>query len=87
MKTTFFSDLTPYIWVDKYQRVTEVAFQIISGIRSLLGVIPSKNYNVKFEVLLMATMKIVLLLYVVGSKSFRSDIQKPRQMENAVRDI
>ena len=25
--------------------------------------------------------------YVVGSKSFRSDIQKPRQMENAVRDI
>ena len=26
-------------------------------------------------------------MYVVGSKSFRSDIQKPRQMENAVRDI
>ena len=26
-------------------------------------------------------------LYVVGSKSFRPDIQKPRQMENAVRDI
>ena len=25
--------------------------------------------------------------YVVGSKSFRPDIQKPRQMENAVRDI
>ena len=25
--------------------------------------------------------------YVVGSKSFRTDIQKPRQMENAVRDI
>ena len=25
--------------------------------------------------------------YVVGSKGFRSDIQKPRQMENAVRDI
>ena len=24
---------------------------------------------------------------VVGSKSFRPDIQKPRQMENAVRDI
>ena len=24
--------------------------------------------------------------YVVGSKSFRPDIQKPRQMENAVRD-
>ena len=26
-------------------------------------------------------------IYVVGSKSFRPDIQKPRQMENAVRDI
>ena len=26
-------------------------------------------------------------LYVVGSKSFRPNIQKPRQMENAVRDI
>ena len=25
--------------------------------------------------------------YVVGSKSFRPDIQKPRQMENAARDI
>ena len=25
--------------------------------------------------------------YVVGSKSFLPDIQKPRQMENAVRDI
>ena len=29
----------------------------------------------------------VLDIYVVGSKSFRPDIQKPRQMENAVRDI
>ena len=26
-------------------------------------------------------------IYVVGSKSFRPDIQKPRQMENAVGDI
>ena len=25
--------------------------------------------------------------YVVGSKSFRPDIKKPRQMKNAVRDI
>ena len=25
--------------------------------------------------------------YLVGSKSFRPDIQKPRQIENAVRDI
>ena len=28
-----------------------------------------------------------VLKYVVGSKSLRPDIQKPRQMENAVRDI
>ena len=26
-------------------------------------------------------------IYVVGSKIFRPDIQKSRQMENAVRDI
>ena len=26
-------------------------------------------------------------IYVVGSKSFRPDIQKPRQMEDAVSDI
>ena len=26
-------------------------------------------------------------IYVGGSKRFRPDIQKPRQMENAVRDI
>ena len=26
-------------------------------------------------------------LFVVGSKSFLPDIQKPRQMENAVKDI
>ena len=29
----------------------------------------------------------ITLSYVVGSKSFRPDIQKPRQMENAVKDI
>ena len=26
-------------------------------------------------------------MYVVGSKSFRPDIHKPREMENAMRDI
>ena len=30
---------------------------------------------------------IFIMIYVVGSKSFRPDIQKPRQMENSVRDI
>ena len=29
----------------------------------------------------------IINVYVVGSKSFRPDIQKPHQMENAVRDI
>ena len=28
-----------------------------------------------------------MYVYVVGSKSSRPDIQKPHQMENAVRDI
>ena len=32
-------------------------------------------------------METNLVMYVVGSKNFRPDIQKPRQMENAVRDI
>jgi len=26
-------------------------------------------------------------VYMVGSKSFRPDVQKPHQMENAARDI
>ena len=30
---------------------------------------------------------VVEAMYVVGSKRFRPDIQKPHQMENAVRDI
>jgi hypothetical protein len=64
MKTTFFSDVMPYIWVDKYQRVREVSVAMISVIWSLLGVILSENYNMQFEVLLVATMKNDLLLYV-----------------------
>ena len=31
--------------------------------------------------------KFTVLIYVVGSNIFRPDVQKPRQMENAVRDI
>ena len=30
---------------------------------------------------------VIKLTYVVGSKSFQPDIQKPRQMESAVKDI
>jgi hypothetical protein len=40
-----------------------------------------------FARLLSFTNTPVYVSYVGGSKSFRSDIQKPRQMENAVRDI
>ena len=32
-------------------------------------------------------LKMQFTTYVVGSKSFRPDIEKPRQMENAVKDI
>jgi hypothetical protein len=31
--------------------------------------------------------KLIRAMYVVRSQSLRCDIQKPRQMENAVRDI
>ena len=31
--------------------------------------------------------EMIIIIYVVGSKSFRPDIQKPRQMGNAMRDI
>ena len=37
--------------------------------------------------LFQITLCICSILYVVESKSFQPDIQKPRQMENAVRDI
>ena len=40
----------------------------------------SKHVKVKVKVLPITS-------YAVGSKSFRPDIQKTRQMENAVRDI
>jgi hypothetical protein len=43
-------------------------------------------YN--FLIALKVKMKdVILFRYVVGSKSLRPDIQKPRQMENAVGDI
>ena len=35
----------------------------------------------------LGEMKARYAMYVVGSKSFRPDIQKQRQMENAVMDI
>ena len=45
-----------------------------------------KMYN--FLIALKVKMKdVILFRYVVGSKSLRPDIQKPRQMENAVGDI
>ena len=39
------------------------------------------------QCIFLACFKFIYCTYVVGSKSFRPDIQKPRQMENAVKDI
>ena len=52
--------------------------------------------RVKLEMSLMSSLAVCVvekegkttnITYVVGSKSFRPDIQKPRQMENDVRGI
>ena len=45
------------------------------------------RFNSAFKGLINGGLEINYEKYVVGSKSFRPDIQKPRQMENAVRDI
>ena len=50
----------------------KLLFFMISVIRSVLEVIPSKNYNVKFEVLLVATVKINMLFYVAPRSSVHS---------------
>ena len=39
------------------------------------------------KVRMQSRHSVISYMYVVGSKSFRRAIQKPRQMENAVRDI
>ena len=44
--------------------------------------LPMSNSIIKHCVAFWITYR-----YVVGSESFRPDIQKPRKMENAVRDI
>ena len=49
--------------------------------------ISAVNYNEHTQTVLLFRHKPLRQMYVVGSKSFRPDIQKPRQMENAVRDI
>ena len=49
----------------------------------IIGFLFEIGLHWQFEVLLL----LFTVTYVVGPTSFRSDIQKPRQMENAVRDI
>jgi hypothetical protein len=49
----------------------------------IIFTIHGKN-NFKFDT---TGIRINKTNYLVGSRSFRSDIQKPRQMENAARDI
>ena len=54
------------------------------GVRSLFALL----CFVKYRSLRNLYLKIsVRYTYVEGSKRFRPDIQKPRRMENAVRDI
>ena len=50
---------------------------------------PNENWWIESKFLYDQTAQTCIYenTYVVGSKSFRPDIQKPRQMENAVRDI
>ena len=45
------------------------------------------NFNSQWKNNFLGSFRVRIFIYVVGSKSFRSDTQKPRQMENAVRDI
>jgi len=40
-----------------------------------------------FKVYICIYMYIYIYIYVGGSISFRPDIQRPRQMQNALRDI
>jgi hypothetical protein len=49
----------------------------------IIFIIHGKN-NFKFDT---TGIQINKTNYLVGSRSFRPDIQKPRQMENAARDI
>ena len=55
--------------------------------RAFNGKIKSNHRNFVHLVGLYTYYKMKHGAYVVGSKSFRPDIQKPRQMEDAVRDI
>ena len=51
---------------------------------------PCFPLHISFSIIPVYWLRYVIiriLLYVVWSKSFRPDIQKPHQMENAVRDI
>jgi hypothetical protein len=64
---------------------------IVVTIESLVlnNSLESHSHNVAGFRLIMSANQLSapLMCYLVGSKSFRPDIQKPRQMENAVRDI
>ena len=48
----------------------------------IYSVIRLRSHQIKND-----ELDVINTTYVVGSKSFRPDIQKPRQTENAVRDI
>jgi hypothetical protein len=47
----------------------------------------SEEQGGNLDISLLLVFVHIFYTYVVGSKSFRPGIQKPRQMENAMRDI
>ena len=66
----------------------------LGGLQYRCGLFGSENNQfpvtrdeTTYSQLSSSVVQFSLHVYVVGSKTFRPDLQKPRQMENAVRDI
>ena len=60
-----------------------ILYLLISHQKKSVDLNATSNY-LRYELMRCFTEKAT---YIVGYKSFRPDIQKPHQMENAVRDI
>ena len=73
------------VWINIYQRFSNLLFNLDSKCERYLYSTAVKGFE-SSEKIYFSDGPIWYNIYVVGSKSFRPDIQKPRQMENAVRD-
>ena len=62
-------------------------FHLFQELHSPLNPSLTSSKKKFFETCLTLWRLMTYIYVVVGSKSFRPDIQKPRQMENTVRDI